>query len=291
MVMLATTAQAADIAASKAPSDIWRGYARVKTYNKPDTFGMRVHPRDLMFDQPYQVASDWTNRSWTDTNRVYLGQLAGCNLECPYCYAGSGETMQVSALQYVHDYREYNRTFSGTPAGVLRISGGEPMLHQEWVAQVAEEISAGDYLWVDTNLTIPPSADLARILYPLNIGVCGCFKPGVEGVSIEDQLSTVWAWVTGGCDLYIYWPAWGGTDAQFVDALDTLQGIGDGLPLRLTVIHINGQYKATGDFSEQWSAEQAAEATSRRRDLWRKWCEANYPPEMLWLPSNQVQIR
>jgi hypothetical protein len=263
----------------------------VKTYNKPDTFGMRTHPRDLMFDQPYQVASDWTKRSWTETNRVYLGQLAGCNLECPYCYAGSGETMQVSAEQYVRDYWDYNRTFVGTPAGVLRISGGEPMLHQEWVAEVAEQISAGDYLWVDTNLTIVPDADLARKLYPLNTGVCGCFKPGVEGVNIEDQLGVVREWVAGGCDLYLYWPAWGGTDDEFIDILGAIQGIGDGLPLRLAVIHINGQYKATGDFAQQWSFDRAQEATDRRRDLWRTWCGFHYPPEMLWLPSNQVPVR
>jgi len=94
MMLLEDSAQAADIKASKAPSDIINGYARVKTYVKPDDFRAMEAGRDmgmraaLPFDQPFQVASEVSGLDWNITNRAFLGQVADCNLRCPYCYVG-----------------------------------------------------------------------------------------------------------------------------------------------------------------------------------------------------------
>ena len=204
MIKVEETAQATDVAASKAPSKLWKGYARIKTYVKDDEFSIVGSPRTFAFEQPYQIASRCTGRPWTDTNPVYLGELHGCNIRCPYCYldwASKATTIEVSPHQYAEDFFAFNEAeiaAGRTGSAVLRWSGGEPMLFQEWlacsIAHFADECGL-EYGWLDTNLTIAPTDALLDAMTEAPMGVCGCFKPGVDGVDLDEQLSIAGIWI------------------------------------------------------------------------------------------------
>ena len=290
MVLLETTQQAQDIAASAGPSSIWRGYARVKQYVKDADMHFLGDIR-MPFKQPFQVASEKTGLPWTVTNRVYLGQLAGCNLLCPYCYAGhrdadfKPQTVEVTPQRYVTDFWDYNDAYPGAAAGVLRFSGGEPMLYQEWVCEAVERgVHSGAYCWVDTNLTVPIAEEVVDdCLGAFDcIGVCGCFKPGVEGVDLGEQLKIAEFLVDYDVDLYLYYPNWGGGKNELELVFDGLRAIHPNLPLRVEIIGIQGYSTMT-----DWKPELV---DPNRRATWAAMLQKEYPPSMLRLPSNQVAI-
>ncbi len=260
--------QTRDINASKGPSDVLQGIYRAKQYVKNDEKRDAVingySPRCLSFPQPWQWAAQrWINAGWhadpRGIDRVFLGQLGVCNLRCDECYAGCCcgiETVDVSAEDYVSAYYEYCRQFGY--CATLRISGGEPLLFQEWTCAVIEDdrmlMARDEYyatsvdplvMWVDTNLTIKPKTYLLSALSASmkNTAVCGCFKPNrtwSDGtyVSIDAQLEIVGTFVEHGIPLFLYWPAWDKeyNSDMFIDVLESLYKINKALPLRMTVI-------------------------------------------------------
>jgi hypothetical protein len=239
--LLSQSPQLADIKASKAPSDIYGDVARVKTYVKDwNAWGT---PRDLDFDQPFQWASDHTGLSWAECNRVFMVQTAGCNLSCDYCYNAPCPTVDTTANEV---WELYEAQPEAEAAPILRISGGEPLLHQAWVEDVFSYNYTDELVWLDTNLTITPEQSLLDCFYGAeHHAVCGCFKPGQ--CDIADQLDVVRVWAGSEANLFLYWPSWpppgeDANDALFIETLEALHGIHPSLPLRLNVIKIKFGY-------------------------------------------------
>ena len=301
LVRIADTGQAADVKSSKAPSPIWQGYARVKTYVKDDEWGPTVSPREVAFEQPYQIASRQTGRPWTETNPVYLGELHGCNLRCPYCYLdwdGDTPTVDVSPEQYVEDFLAFNRaenTAHRPGTAVLRWSGGEPMLFQDWLADSIRHFGSecwDHYGWLDTNLTISPSDDLLTAMDGVPMGVCGCFKPGVEGVDLDAQLDIAARWLSASPtqDVFFYYTSWGGSADEFEYVLDGLREIHRNAPLRLTVIEIKWSYSAMSERRGAIDPEMAVRQFRRRREQHLRYLTDHYSGSILAMPSDVVPI-
>ena len=304
-----TETQAKDIAASKGPTDIWRRCFRVKQYVKDDQRGFGVNPRELAFDQPWQMAAERTGLSWADADRVFLGQLHGCNLKCPYCFVGDdAETVAMTPYEYVDGFSSYNVRFPKHRAGVLRISGGEPMLHQEWVTEILRVVRRGQcnsyprppFVWLDTNGTLTPEDHLIDELrrHGRRAGVCICFKPhkwddGVTLASRGRQYRIARHWVDSNIPIFFYWPSWDGqvwNDGTLLEeCLDELSHISPFAPLRLTVIEIKN-YKTTDARGWNPDPQELRSQFLSRRNAHKRWCGERYSPDMLWLPSHRVPL-
>lgn len=308
--------QQGDIANSFGPKDILGEVYRSKQYVKDDEKRGAVingySPRCLSFPQPWQ----WAAQRWSESggyadprgiDRVFLGQLGVCNLRCDECYAGCYcgiETVDVSAEDYVSAYYEYCRQFGY--CGTLRISGGEPLLFQEWTCEVIEDermlmardddyVTSDDPLivWVDTNLTIKPKKYLLGALSASmkNTAVCGCFKPNrtwADGtyVSIEAQLEIVGTFVERSIPLFLYWPAWDKehNSDMFIDVLESLYKIHSSLPLRMTVIETH-KYDASPGMENIDDAQLMKFYRDRAKAL-DDFLLDHYHPDVIMLPSH-----
>jgi hypothetical protein len=299
---LSDTTQATDIAASKGPRDIYFGRARIKEYVKlADLRDPMQNPRLLEFDQPYQVAAHYSGCSWEEGNLVFLEQIADCNLQCPECYAYNPNACidYIDPEQYVADFvhcRLLREQDCLTPPGVMRISGGEPVLHQEWVAatlRVAAEYVRGLVL-LDTNLTIKPEPDLVEEIQRgslrRGVCVCGCLKPGLWDV--DDQIETIRVLLDNDAQLFIYWRCDSLRGPALVDAMEKLEALRHGLPLRLTPIHIKWDYAnvARGD-APRTTREQSQAVCDEMRRVWWNWCCAHYTVGELWAPSHLMATK
>ena len=285
-----------DITRSKGPSGIIDGFGRVKEYVKIEGYtnecARAFQPRTARFDQPYQVAAERLHSDWNTCNRVFLGEIADCNLKCPYCYQGDRaqiETADVTPSQYLS-------AFMSSGSRVLRISGGEPMLHVQWVEETVSrslDMLENPYVWIDTNLTVFHQFPLWLVSSGI-VGFCGCFKPGIDGVSVSDQIDVVASWVKSGVDLYIYWPTVEGDGTsscgQMVECLEALYLIDPALPLRVTPIHIDWAYAAIHTYDSALLGG-ASTVYDQCRTALNLWSNRRYVPEILWLPSHQVPLR
>lgn len=323
LVQLLGSEQENDIRSGKAPSDIFDGVARVKTYVKLQDVGWGVSPRDYEFDQPYQIGAQRLGCSWNEANLAVVFQAAGCNLSCDYCFVGEeGESVVVSPHEMVEVYNNYRkvvREAGGTPARVVRISGGEPFLQQEELAEVIRAPWPRDVLlWVDTNLTIEPTYELMEALFrgPDNclgrVVVCGCFKPHLEQAATEHpgvtgldrQRSIAQRLVGHSIECFFYWPCalqfpedmespdpirWRG---RALRACEFLQGVDKNAPLRTTFLRIKYYYHTlrlpTADV--EWLDQLANEVWREMKEAQRCFIEENYDPSMYWQPSHLVPL-
>lgn len=314
LMKLEGSSQEVDIRTGKAPSDIFDGVARVKTYVKMQDIFAGASPRELEFDQPYQVASATLGCSWNETNRAVVFQTHGCNLDCPYCFVGGGKGMEqekyerISSTEMLRIYQRYRSMCerSGvTPARVVRLSGGEPFLQPK---SVVGFVTAGwdrkVYLWVDTNLTIDPPDDLVGILAASpRTSVCGCFKPHLGEKDLERQMKIAKRLVEAGVDCFFYWPA--ALDdppkplkESFEDTITAMDRIASKVarnaPLRTTVIRIKYYYDVVSQRNPDANVEgmeQEAIALFRvMREAYLQYLDMHYDPSLVWLPSHMVDL-
>lgn len=309
LMKLTGSAQEADIRAGKAPSDIWDDTLRVKTYVKPPDTKYPHAVGHLDFPEPYQVAAYRLGCTWNETNPVALVQLAGCNLNCDYCYVGDHtrvNTVERSFDEVLGTYLKYRE--HGGVSRVLRISGGEPMLQTDEVMDLARTFTNGrqrlvsgndGYLWIDTNLLVDPGDRIGTLADPL-IGVCGCFKPH-EG-RLQEQFDIARKYIEAGVDIYFYWPctvsgepgSWHydlpyGVDSDNYGAhvCDMLAAAVEPMaPLRTTFLHIKYGYSAMGG-SDDLDGRQAAahNFVFAARQSQCRYINHTYPPESYWQPD------
>ena len=297
--------QREDIRNSEGPHTIWDKCFRIKQYIKPidRERAWRESPRALAFDQPFQIATERCGIDWNCADRVFLGQINGCNLSCPYCYLDTCEQgIPYTASQYVDAWTLYNNKHPRDRSGVLRVSGGEPMLYQSWVCEVVERFDDAPwpgFLWVDTNGTLPPTNDVLDVLSDTwEAAVCMCFKPGI--VDWREQMFTARRFIEGCVETFFYWPAWDncGDGSDLMEALEKLYAIHCYAPLRLTVIEIK-LYETSR--KREWQphphlttmAQQVGylqELYYMRKQTYRNWCRERYSPNELWLPSHQLRL-
>lgn len=100
-------------------------------------------------------------------------RLSRCNLSCPSC--DTPFTWDTSR----YDLRAETRPLRGEqivtwvlaqPASLVVITGGEPLLQQELLLPVVASLTdAGRQVEIETNGTIAPTADLARLVGAFNV--------------------------------------------------------------------------------------------------------------------------
>ena len=306
---LTGSAQAGDIAVSRGPNDVWRDCYRVKGYNKWEDVQPFTNPATWEFRQPMMVAAAYTGRTWEETNRTFLGQLRECNLACDFCYRGlPHDVVNVTPAEYVDAYLAYNAAYPDNRAGVMRISGGESLLYQEWVAETlwATGERGGDvndenpfYVWIDTNLTVPMDDVLAMRCtdygHPVaGVGVVGCFKPGI--CDLHEQIEIAAQIVDQGVDMYFSWSA-GASDKlsplNFMGFLAHLEEHIPNAPLRMYIQRINYSYGAVQEVNpDDWGEKNAYAqrlVESRRHD-WREWCAVQYPVWKCNMPDHTIEL-
>lgn len=225
---------------------------------------------------PYSAAFKVSGRTGDPRKytKVFTLQIAGCNLDCNYCYVPtqlkSGDPRfgkYFSAKEIVDQFFKIKETRENEEWNVLRISGGEPLtIVPEIVLDVQKEIekrSPQTYIWVETNLSCLPhikkfGEELKEIFQTKNIGVEACFKgvdkndfslfTGAEKDSYNIQFETARTLINLGADIYFYLPALvyeGNIKEKTEKFVRRLLEIHKNLPLRLEVISIIEDYPAS----------------------------------------------
>ena len=149
------------------------------------------------------------------------------------------------------------------------------------------------YTWLDTNLTIEPSSALLRVVGIVHsdiIGVNGCFKPGVNNVSLDKQLEIASAFIGSGAELFFYYPTWGGDANDLIKTLDALSAISEYAPLRVTIDEIKWGYSTQTNRNVHVSERDAKDAYTTLLHTYKEYVSKRYPPELLWLPSHQIPL-
>jgi len=314
LMCLSGSLQELDVRAGKAPSDVFDGVARVKTYVKMQDVEWGASPLDYEFDQPYQVVAHRLGCTWNEANAVVVFQAAGCNLACDYCFVGEDhEAIEVDAGEMVEVYNRYRAVVEaagGCPSRVVRISGGEPFLQQEALVDVIRADWPDDvFLWVDTNLTQLPQPELVFALQqgpagndPKRIAVCGCFKP--ESNLLNDQRRVARRLIRYGVECFFYWPCalslpldvedpdpnrW---FSRGQDACEFLETVHENAPLRTTFLLIKYHYNTQRGLP--WDIELLDDCAARvcweMRMAQTKFVKSHYAPTLYWQPSHMIPL-
>lgn len=290
--------------AGKATSRV-EDYWRVKTYVKPSKM---LNPTYPPFPQPYQLGQSLLGGTWNDYNEVFIVQLAECNFHpgCWYCFVPEelrrGEGKMFSAAEVMDMWRS-----AGSPR-VLRISGGEPTLAPEFLAEMMVEVyQEGVLLWIDTNLSTGPGlANTIGFVDQRNVAISGCFKgfcpadadlaTGATGLLNRQIKMAKQIIEETDLEAYFYVPGiihkgnWAGGTADLIrEFFDRLRAeVSEYAPLRTYILEVKN-YSST-EIGE-WKNWNSALQEGRPIDVWQELCEEYYSPELLWLPNNQIDLR
>lgn len=306
------SAQTQDIKASKGPQDTFFDYIRVKEYVKQEdleaadrdycgVFGIR----SLEFTEPYTWMSHVLDVSWNKVRAVPLVQFSSCNLgqPCPYCFADNSSTDVVSKTvdEFCTDWGKVGIKLGHNG---FRFSGGEPLLFQPWLTRFFDEGCIADdneAIWIDTNLTIPPSDELLRSICTYgddHVAFCGCFKSHLGYDFLPNQLDVLKYFLDAKLpQLFLYYPADAGMEDwvdpdKFRSFLDQLKQVNPVLPLRLTVLHIKYQYAQTQANTNKYvpTEGECLDCYIDARETLYEWLYANYSVDQLWIPPYQTEL-
>lgn len=111
------------------------------------------------------------------TPAVFL-RLAGCNLTCKWC-----DTKHSWRNGLLHSPAETAEMIAEYRCDSLVITGGEPLLQQEALAELLTLLPAGMHIEVETNGTILPSPALAARINQWNV------SPKLQHSGNEDKLT------------------------------------------------------------------------------------------------------
>lgn len=320
---VAAMRQANDIKASE-DVDIY-GYLREKKYLKDKHIRKAGDPRLLPFTEPYQVAAYKLRVPWTRTNKAVMVQTAGCNLDCDFCFVGDETIVETTTDELWSDYWHEYCCNAENPSPIFRISGGEPFLQQEFVANLVRCMlrrritsnscyigDTGVYVWVNTNLTIEPCDDLLESLSDERVGVVGSFKPVAAPEKFDTQLDVACRLIDAGVDTYFYYPCsldeedrevlldgeWSDRwvdltlkwSAEFLSHLHAgTRHLGSFYASRLNPIGIGYHYETVG------KPEVFTTASQIKRNfflgLQKKFIALECGVEYWWLPAYQIDVR
>jgi uncharacterized Fe-S cluster-containing radical SAM superfamily protein len=117
------------------------GLGRICTVVKPDmAFDDR---RDTA---PQRMAQLFGGK-WQDYNQHYILQVAGCPLECWYCYVDNLEAdLEMDSIDVVNDFyshwRQAHRCCIDGEVNVLHLMGGDPGMYPEFWKELRQEMDA-----------------------------------------------------------------------------------------------------------------------------------------------------
>lgn len=292
-------------------------YWRTKTYVKPKDM---VNPAYPVFPQPYQMAQALYGGTWNDFNKVFVVQVAKCNLDCWYCFVDKelreGKDGKFGGWFDADEVMDMWRE-SGVP--ICRISGGEPTLAPDFICSMISQFediyndgSENGLLWIDTNLSTGThfiekyKRSAMSLAYQPNVAISGCFKgfcesdaeeaTGVRGNLLKSQFDTAKALIEE-TDLEAFFYVPGITHKALAEPQDYIkqffhrmrEEVDENAPLRTYILEIkNYSPTVTSEWGE-WSAYLPGGC--RPIDVWQQLCREHYSPELLWLPNHQIQFK
>ena len=242
-------------------------------------------------------------------------QNAACNWRCWYCFVpfallsadekrGEWLTAETLVERYLGD--------ANRPP-VIDLTGGQPDLVPEWVPWMIEAImSAGlassVYLWSDDNLSndyffrhLSPGEQRRVAEYPGYGRVC-CFK-GFNSESFsfntkahpdlfDRQFELFGRLLDTGMDLYAYAtftaPSADGVEPAMARFVDRLQGIAEGLPLRVVPLEIEEYGPGIARMKDAHHRAMKVQRTAI--DAWNSELKRRFTGDERRLPIHQVTI-
>jgi hypothetical protein len=238
------------------PVDIERG--RLPTA-LPD-FSMHRHTATLS-DSPVTTAAVLGGH-WTDHNLAAITQLGSCNYRCSYCYVDfhhlSGhDSFPVTAAALVREFVALRGTLArhGRSLTILRVSGGEPLLAPDLVAEVHQLLQQQGLdrecmLKVESNLSALPVT-----FSSLDRAGRDAFRRAARGLVVHATLHKKphepgWERIRSGAALAVdlgidLFPAIGGdgwSEGDMHALLHELESVAVGLAARLAVRPFNLSY-------------------------------------------------
>ena len=253
--------------------------------------------KKLEFQNPSYSAAYRLNSDPRKYSKVFTVQLAGCDLDCNYCYVPKETNTADPKLGRYFSAKEIISSFlsakqgSEAPMNVIRISGGNPTIVPEIIIDIYNEIKNQDlnvYLWIDSNLSTPKYLEkvgdrLKNILDQKNIGVVGCFKgtckedfsmiTGAEPEYYKKQFETAKWFLEQKTDFYVYLPAlvYGNNIEEKLSMfIEKLKKLNKNLPLRTEVLGIIDYPAAKLNFERAGKVGRSLPKTDQRIvfDLW-----------------------
>jgi len=251
----------------------------------------------------------------TDRIDAQVFQNAACNWRCWYCFVpfallsaddtrGEWLTADAMVARYLGE--------ADRPT-VIDLTGGQPDLVPEWVpwmigAVTSAGIAGSVYLWSDDNLSndyffrfLSPT-EQRRVAECPGYGRVCCFK-GFDSASFsfntkahpdlfDRQFDLFGRLLTTGMDLYAYAtftaPQKDGVGPAMSRFVDRLQGIAEGLPLRVVPLEIEEYGPVVGRMTDVHHT--AMEVQHAAIAAWTSELERRFTRDERRVPIHQVQI-
>jgi uncharacterized Fe-S cluster-containing radical SAM superfamily protein len=250
-----------------------------------------------------------------DRIEAQVFQNAACNWRCWYCFVPfallsaddkRGEWLTAEALvaRYLGE---------ADPPAVIDLTGGQPDLVPEWVpwmigAVTSAGIASSVYLWSDDNLSndyffrhLSPREQRQVAEFPGYGRVC-CFK-GFDSASFsfntkahpdlfDRQFDLFGRLLETGMDLYAYAtftaPETDGVETAMSRFVDRLQGIAEGLPLRVVPLEIEEYGPVVFRMKDAHHTAMGVQHTAI--DAWNSELERRFTSDERRVPIHQVTI-
>jgi uncharacterized Fe-S cluster-containing radical SAM superfamily protein len=252
--------------------------------------------KKLEFQNPAYSAARSMGGDPKDYNKVFTVQIAGCDLDCNYCFvpkqlncADKRFGRYFSAEEIVRHFLTA-RAASVEPMNVLRISGGNPTILPEIILDVYQAMKKNDvraYLWIDSNLSTLEyldwmGKDFKEMLRQKNVGVVGCFKGtnerdfslicGAGPEYYERQFKVLNWFLEQGTDIYVYLPAlvYSDVESNLSGFAKKLFNMNKNLPLRTELLAIIDYPGAKINFERAAKLGRPMPETSQR-EVFETW--------------------
>lgn len=288
-------------------------FFRTKSYLKDFEALCQTHPRRWPnLGVPPLSAAARLGCSPNHCNETLILNLAGCTMHCWFCFAASMLDAGDACVWKASEEGVWNAAMPCLTIGtqrVFRISGGEPLMQQPAIVDllgcVDNELGLVEvppYIWLDTNLSIPPSPELIRALkqHRGGAGVAACFKGwhnddvalniGEGKTSLDSQFDVARLWWASGLDVYFFIvdssrdcvPSYRRQQIARAFVANLIARVGILAPLKTGVLPIHEHYLCAT------RAKPEGVLTNVMEPHWIPALYDYFEPEMLWVPPHQI---
>src|SRR2546426_7965520 len=117
--------------------------------------------------------------------RLCIEATSACNLACPHCFTGAGETSRPRATLSLEFYRQLLAELGPYLWQIEFHNWGEPLLNRNLCAMIAEASARGISTSICTNLSLPLDAGRAEALVGSGLKLLGLSIDGARQATYE----------------------------------------------------------------------------------------------------------